>query len=71
MSRQGVLPLPILRGPPFLCGRITGMLLGRLTHHVQIMEKNGDGRRLKHDRNNAACRAREEAEDPKSTWTLS
>jgi len=31
--------------------RLTGALLDRLTHHVHILEMNGDSYRLKHSRN--------------------
>ena len=34
--------------------RLTGALLDRLTHHVHILEMNGDSYRLKHSRENAA-----------------
>src|SRR5262249_4831480 len=46
--------------PPFFCAqfdewtdvfgseRLTGALLDRLTHHVHILEMNGDGNRLAH-----------------------
>ena len=33
--------------------RLTGALLDRLTHHVHILEMNGDSYRLKHSRQNA------------------
>ena len=33
--------------------RLTGALLDRLTHHVHILEMNGDSYRLKHSRENA------------------
>ena len=34
--------------------RLTGALLDRLTHHVHILEMNGDSCRLRHRRQNAA-----------------
>ena len=33
--------------------RLTGALLVRLTHHVHILELNGESYRLKHSRENA------------------
>ena len=33
--------------------RLTGALLYRLTHHVHILEMNGESYRLKHSRENA------------------
>ena len=32
--------------------RLTGALLDRLTHHVHILEMNGESYRLKHSREN-------------------
>ena len=43
--------------------RLTGALLDRLTHHVHILEMNGDSYRLRHSRNNAASQASEEPDD--------
>ena len=43
--------------------RLTGALLGRLTHHVHILEMNGESCRLKRSRENAATQASEERED--------
>ncbi len=40
--------------------RLTGALLDRLTHHVHILEMNGDSFRLKHSR-------RQSADDPLPT----
>ena len=37
--------------------RLTGALLDRLTHHVHILEMNGDSYRLRHSRENAAFQA--------------
>ncbi len=34
----------------FASERLTGALLDRLTHHVHILEMNGDSFRLKHSR---------------------
>ena len=43
--------------------RLTGALLDRLTHHVHILEMNGDSYRLRHSRHNAASQASEEPDD--------
>ena len=43
--------------------RLTGALLDRLTHHVHILEMNGDSYRLKHSRDNAAYQARDAPDD--------
>ena len=40
--------------------RLTGALLDRLTHHVHILEMNGDSYRLRHSRDNAASHTPEE-----------
>ena len=40
--------------------RLTGALLDRLTHHVHILEMNGESYRLKHTRDNAAPQAQDE-----------
>ena len=37
--------------------RLTGALLGRLTHHVHILDMNGESYRLKRSRENAAPQA--------------
>ena len=37
--------------------RLTGALLDRLTHHVQILEMNGESYRLKRSRESAASQA--------------
>ena len=37
--------------------RLTGALLDRLTHHVHILEMNGDSYRLKGSRQNAASQS--------------
>ena len=46
--------------------RLTGALLDRLTHHVHILEMNGESYRLKRSRENAASQAPDESENPKS-----
>ena len=43
--------------------RLTGALLDRLTHHVHILEMNGDGYRLRHSRQSAAYQVSDEPED--------
>ena len=43
--------------------RLTGALLDRLTHHVHILEMNGDSYRLKHNRENAASQAPDDTGD--------
>ena len=43
--------------------RLTGALLDRLTHHVHILEMNGESYRLKRSRENAASEAPEKPED--------
>ena len=43
--------------------RLTGALLDRLTHHVHILEMNGDSYWLRHSRDNAASQAPEEPDD--------
>ena len=40
--------------------RLTGALLDRLTHHVHILEMNGESYRLRHSRENALLQASEE-----------
>ena len=51
--------------------RLTGALLDRLTHHMHILEMNGENCRLKRSRENAATQASEEREDfwPSGTLT--
>ena len=45
--------------------RLTGALLDRLTHHVHILEMNGESYRLKRSRENAASQAPDDSdEDP-------
>ena len=43
--------------------RLTGALLDRLTHHVHILEMNGDSYRLRHSRENAASPISDEPDD--------
>ena len=43
--------------------RLTGALLDRLTHHVHILEMNGESYRLKRSRENAGSQAPEEPDD--------
>ena len=43
--------------------RLTGALLDRLTHHVHILEMNGDSYRLRHSRENAASQVSDEPDD--------
>ena len=44
--------------------RLTGALLDRLTHHVHILEMNGESYRLKRSRENAAAQATDESDNP-------
>ena len=41
----------------FSSKRLTGALLDRLTHHVHILEMNGDSYRLRHSREDTASQA--------------
>ena len=43
--------------------RLTGALLDRLTHHVHILEMNGESYRLRRSRQNAASHASDEPQD--------
>ena len=43
--------------------RLTGALLDRLTHHVHILEMNGESYRLKRSQQNAASQASEGPDD--------
>ena len=43
--------------------RLTGALLDRLTHHVHILEMNGDSYRLRRRRQSAAYQVSDEPED--------
>ncbi len=47
--------------------RLTGALLDRLTHHVHILEMNGDSYRLKRSRESAASRPPDESDVPQPT----
>ena len=44
--------------------RLTGALLDRLSHHVHLLEMNGDGYRLRHSRETAASQISDEPDDP-------
>ena len=44
--------------------RLTGALLDRLTHHVHILEMNGESYRLKRSRENAAAQVPDELDNP-------
>ena len=43
--------------------RLTGALLDRLTHHVHILEMNGDSYRLRHSRQSATHEVSDDRED--------
>ena len=43
--------------------RLTGALLDRLTHHVHILEMNGESYRLKRSRETAASQAPDDPEE--------
>ena len=43
---------------------LTGALLDRLTHHVHILEMNGESFRLKRSRETAAAQAPDELDNP-------
>ena len=43
--------------------RLTGALLDRLTHHVHILEMNGDSYRLRDSRQNVASQVADDSED--------
>lgn len=47
----------ITSNPPFDSERLTGTLLDRLTHHVNILEMNGDSYRLVQSRTRRKTRA--------------
>ncbi len=44
--------------------RLTGALLDRLTHHVHILEMNGESYRLKRSLENPAAQATEGLDNP-------
>ena len=50
--------------------RLTGALLDRLTHHVHILEMNGDSYRLRHSRQNAASQVSDDPDDSSLTPEL-
>ena len=43
--------------------RLTGALLDRLTHHVHILEMNGESYRLRHSREGVASKVSDDPED--------
>ena len=43
--------------------RLTGALLDRLTHHVHILEMNGDSYRLKRSRENTISKSLDQSDD--------
>ena len=43
--------------------RLTGALLDHLTHHVHILELNGDSYRLRHSRQSVASQVADDPED--------
>ena len=49
--------------------RLTGALLDRVTHHVHILEMNGESYRLKHSQDNAASQAPDDSEKSNSYQT--
>ena len=46
--------------------RLTGALLDRLTHHVHILEMNGESYRLKHSRDNSPGQAPDDLDNPEA-----
>ena len=44
--------------------RLTGALLDRLTHHIHILEMNGESYRLKRSKETAAAQAPDELDNP-------
>ena len=51
--------------------RLTGALLDRLTHHVHILEMNGESYRLKHSREHALPQAPTTQTKPRETLNKS
>ena len=51
--------------------RLTGALMDRLTHHIQILEMNGESYNLKRSRESAVSQPSDESEDDEPTLTLS
>ena len=47
--------------------RLTGALLDRMTHHVHILEMNGDSYRLKHSKARRRAKNHEAVEQPTET----
>ena len=54
ISRQPAAPVAVAEYVASLPERLTGALLDHPTHHVHILEMNGDSYRLKRSRKNAA-----------------
>ena len=51
------------RSSSAMLAKYTAALLDRLTHHVHILEMNGDSYRLRHSRQSAAYQVSDEPED--------
>ena len=47
----------------FVSGRLAGALLHRLTHHVRILEMNGESYRLRTSRENVASQAPDDPDE--------
>ena len=63
-SIQGITNLPFVEWTEvFGSERFTGALLDRLTHHVHILEMNGESYRLKHSRETAASQVTDDKDD--------
>jgi DNA replication protein DnaC len=54
----------------FASERLTGALLDRLTHHVHILEMNGESYRLKHSKQRQRIATAETADDQADTGSL-